>query len=91
MRSLKQLIEDKQQPEAIDKRISQEFQDYAYRLMSDLGDQTHRGIYFRMVKTVDRSVLEQARQFVIDSNASNKGALFMWKVKELRQLRKKTV
>ncbi len=89
MKSLKQLIEQRQTPEEIDKRISAEFQDYAYRLMKDLNDEAHRGVYFRLVKTVDRSLLEQARRYVIDSAIDNKGALFMWKLKQLREERKK--
>ena len=38
-----------------------------------------------MAKTMDRGVLEQARRFAIDSSADKKGALFMWKVKELKK------
>lgn len=87
MKSLKELIEEKAQPKETkgDNRISREFQDYAYRLMKDLNDEAHRGIYFRLVKTVDRGILETARQFVIDTKIDNKGALFMWKIKELRK------
>ena len=88
MKSLKQLIEEKQQPEPIDKRISQEFQDYAYRLAMELGDEAHKPIYMRLAKTVDRKLLEQARRFAVDSTVDRKGALFMWKLKELRGAKK---
>ena len=42
-------------------------------------------IYMKLAKTVHRSLLEKALSFVIDSKADNKGALFMWKLKELRK------
>jgi len=32
-----------------------------------------------------RSILEKALSFVVDSNAHNKGALFMWKLKKLKE------
>jgi hypothetical protein len=38
----------------------------------------------KLAKTEKRSLLETALRFAIDSNADNKGALFMWKLKELR-------
>jgi hypothetical protein len=38
---------------------------------------------------VDRAILEQVKRFVIDSNADNKGALFMWKLKSVRDEAKK--
>lgn len=65
-------------------RITREFQDYGYRLAVDLNDLDHKSLYIKMAKTIDRSVLEEARTFVLDSNAKSKGRLFMWKVKELR-------
>lgn len=67
------------------KYISREFQDYGVRLAEDLGDLAHKSLYIRLAKTVDRQILEQCKRFVIDSNANNKGALFMWKMKQLHQ------
>jgi hypothetical protein len=32
---------------------------------------------------------EQARRFAIDSNADNKGALFMWKLGQMKKLKVK--
>lgn len=84
MQSLKQILEDKQSGE-VNKHVSREFQDYGYRLAMDLGDPIHKSLYIKLAKTVDRKLLEQARRFVIDSSANNKGALFMWKLKELRK------
>lgn len=66
------------------RRISREFQDYAYRLAVDLDDTAHTPIYMRMVKNTSRELLERARSFVTDSNARSKAKLFMWKVKQLK-------
>lgn len=82
MKSLKQLLGDKQVVK--NKYVSREWQDYGYRLAEELGDLGHKSLYIKLAKTVDRSLLEQARRFVIDSNADKKGALFMWKLKKSR-------
>lgn len=67
------------------KYISQEFQDYGYRLAIELNDLAHKSLYIKMAKTVPRAILEQAKSFVSDAeNAKSKARLFMWKVKELR-------
>jgi hypothetical protein len=68
------------------KYISQEFQDYGYRLAVDLNDMDHKSLYIRMAKTVPRQILEAARSFVIDAErAKSKGKLFMWKVSDLKK------
>lgn len=74
-----ELDEDKQ------KRISREFQDYAYRLAVALDDTAHTAIYMRMAKNVPREILEKAKSFVVDSNARSKAKMFMWKVKQLKE------
>ncbi len=91
MQSLKQLIDDPTSsrcPSGLrgaskNKYISREFQDYGVRLAQDLGDLAHKSLYIKLAKTVDRKILEQCKRFVIDSNADSKGALFMWKMKQL--------
>ncbi len=65
--------------------ITQEFQDFGYRLAVDLDDLAHKSLYIKMAKTMDRKILEAARTFVIDANAKSKARLFMWKVKELKK------
>jgi hypothetical protein len=95
MKSLKQLLDDKvgvdpTSPGAtlgagLNRYVSREFQDYGYRLAMELQDEAHKSLYIRLAKTVDRAILEQCRSFVLDSNANNKGALFMWKMKELKK------
>lgn len=68
--------------------ITQEFQDFAYRLAVELDDLAHKSLYFRMAKRMNRLILEQALSFVSDANAKNKAKLFMWKVKQLRENKK---
>jgi hypothetical protein len=82
MQSIKQILE-KFNPQK-DKYISREFQSFGIYLAEELNDYKHRGLYIRLAKTVNRSILERALSFVSDSNAKNKGALFMWKLKLLR-------
>lgn len=67
-----------------DKYISREFQAYGYHLAEELNDMKHKSLYIKLAKTTHRSILEKALQFCIDSNARNKGALFMWKLKQLK-------
>ena len=70
------------------KYISQEFQNYGYRLAVDLDDLAHKSLYIKLAKTVPREILEKARSFAIDApNARSKGKIFMWKMRELRQAR----
>ncbi len=70
-----------------DKYISREFQSFGIHLAEELDDYKHKALYIRLAKTVHRSILERALSFVSDSNARNKGALFMWKVKELKKVK----
>ncbi len=67
------------------KYISQEFQDYGYRLSIELDDEKHKSLYIKLAKTIPRVILEEARIFIKDAyNVRNKARLFMWKVKQLR-------
>lgn len=65
--------------------ITQEFQDFGYRLAMDLDDPAHKSLYMRMAKREDRLLLENALSFVTDANAKSKAKLFMWKVTELKK------
>jgi hypothetical protein len=67
-----------------DKYVSREFQTFGLHLAEQLDDYKHRSLYIKLAKTVHRSILERALAFSIDSTAKNKGALFMWKLKELK-------
>lgn len=86
MQSIKQIL-TKFNP-TTDKYVSREFQAFGVHLTEQLDDYKHKGLYMKLAKTVHRSILEKALSFVADSNARNKGALFMWKLKELRTLKK---
>ena len=64
------------------KYISREFQDFGYQLAVKL--------YIKMAKEVDRGILEQALSFVSDAeSAKSKARLFMWRVSQLKEERKK--
>lgn len=66
-----------------DKYISREFQAYGYYLAESLNDLKHRSIYMKLSKTMPRALLEKALSFVKDAGVKRKGALFMWKLKEM--------
>ncbi|HWA52446.1 MAG TPA: hypothetical protein VG895_05335 [Patescibacteria group bacterium] len=73
-----------------DKFISAEFQKYAYDLAVELGDLEHKSLYMKLAKTTPRILLENARTFVKDAdNARSKARLFMWKLKQLKEEKKK--
>ncbi len=74
-----------------DKYLSREFQSYAIYLCDKLGDPTRKSLYMRLAKILPRPALEQALKFVVDSRATRKGALFMWKLKEMGVMGKKKV
>lgn len=86
MQTLSDLIK-KRASTPINKYVSREYQDFGYRLAMELGDESHKSLYIRMAKTIDRGILEQARTFVLDANAFSKAKLFMWKVKQLKDQR----
>lgn len=66
-----------------DKYISREFQAYGYYLAEELNDMKHRGLYMKLAKEIPRAILEKALTFVKDAGVKKKGALFMWKLKQL--------
>lgn len=72
-----------------DKYISREFQSFGVHIAETLDDYKHKSLYIKLAKTTHRSILEKALSFVSDSNARNKGALFMWKIKDLKAEKKK--
>lgn len=66
-----------------DKYISREFQSYGYYLCEELDDLKHRSIYMKLAKTMNRALLEKALSYVKDAKVKRKGALFMWKLKQM--------
>jgi hypothetical protein len=71
-----------------DKYVSREFQTFGIHLAKKLRDERRKSLYMKLAKTIPRAILEEALRFVIDSEARNKAALFMWKLKELNAFKK---
>lgn len=68
------------------KYINHEFQDFGYYLATELNDMSHRAIYMSLAKKTPKHILEKALSFARDyDNVPNKGKLFMWKLKEIRE------
>lgn len=75
-----------------DTRNKHEFQAYGNRLAEELSDTKHRALYIKLAKSEKRSLLEQARVFVVSQeNITTKGKLFMWKLKELKKEKEQKV
>jgi len=72
-----------------DKYISREFQAYGVHLADQLDDYKHKSLYIKLAKTINRSILEKALSYACDSKVDRKGALFMWKLKQLKDEAKK--
>lgn len=87
MQSIKSVL-DKFNPQ-VDKYISREFQDFGIHLAEELNDYKHKALYIKLAKNEHRALLEKALSFAIDSNAKSKGALFMWKLTEMKKESKK--
>lgn len=74
----------------VDKYISREFQQYGYDLAVELGDEKHASLYIKLAKTTPRGYLDAARSFVKDANnVKSLPKLFMWKLKQLKDSKKK--
>ena len=72
------------------KYISTEHQMYGLRLAGKLGDTKRTTMYIKWAKEKPRAILEMAYSFTIDyPNAKDKSKIFMWKVKELENERRK--
>lgn len=86
MKSLNEILQGYALDGDKQRRISREWQDYGYRLALELGDEKHKSLYFKLAKQEDRALLEEVRLFVKGAiKAKNRGALFMWKLRELKQ------
>lgn len=90
--SIGQVLDRYEPEEDKQRRISREWQDYAYRLGVELGDTEHTSLYMRMCKKTPRYVLEEALIFVKGANkVRSKAKLFMWKVKQIKDKKKEKV
>ena len=84
MDKISKIIPGRVDPEEQQRYITQEFQDYGYRLAVEMGEESRKAMYIKLAKTKSRVLLEQARSYVVDyPNAKNKGKLFLWKIKDL--------
>ena len=69
------------------KNISREFQMYGVYLAERLQDTKRYSLYIKLAKTVNRGVLEEALNFTKGYySAKSKARVFMWKLKELKNL-----
>ena len=89
MQTIKDILKNFKPTE--DRYISREFQAFGCQLAEKLQDARRKSLYIKLAKTLPRPVLEKALRFVVDSNARSKGALFMWKLKELGLIGKKKI
>ena len=65
--------------------ITQEFQDYGYRLACEMGEEKMKSLYIKLAKTQNRGMMEKARSFVLDApSVKSRGKLFMWALKKLK-------
>ena len=67
-----------------DKYISRDFQAFGIYLAEEMNDYKNKSMYIKLAKTNHRAILEKALSFVKDSNADNKIALFLWKMKQIK-------
>ena len=72
-----------------DNRNKYEFQAYGNRLAEEFKDFSKRSLYIKLAKFTPRNLLEEARLFALaQDNNPNKAKAFMWKLAELKKLRK---
>lgn len=76
-----------------DKYISREFQSFGIYMSEELNDYKHKALYIKLAKTVNRAILEKALSYCKDARTENpnKGPLFMWKMKQLKDAEKEKV
>ncbi|MBQ6154782.1 hypothetical protein IJI99_02795 [bacterium] len=81
-----QLIPTVEAAHKVNTRISTPTQLEALQLCDFLGDRAHKSFYLRLCKFTRPEIIAAAKSFVADADsARSKGALFAWKVKQLRQ------
>jgi hypothetical protein len=71
-----------------DKYISREFQSYGIYLSEELNDYKHKALYIKLAKTTHRALLEKALSYCKDAKVDRPGALFMWRLKQLKDQQK---
>lgn len=86
MDSLKQILTNRDPRKVVYSK--HEFQEFGYRLAQQLNDFAHKSLYIKLAKTEKRNILLDALEFVKGANAKNPARMFMWKMKELKDLAK---
>lgn len=72
------------------KNISKEFQMYGVFLAESLEDTKHYSLYIKLAKNIERGILEEALNFTKGYySAKSKAKVFMWKLKQLREVEPK--
>jgi hypothetical protein len=69
----------------VNKYISRPEQLLALRVARELGDEKNKALYLHLCKHLKASLIEQVLSFVVDARARDRGRLFSWKLKQLRQ------
>ena len=67
------------------KYLKFEWQLYAYNLAKWMDDLDRVSMYMKLAKNEDRQIVQQAWDFVKDSNARSKPRLFLWKLSLLKK------
>lgn len=87
MKKIGELLED-QKGTVRPKNLSTEFQEFGVYLADSLGDPKHYALYIKYAKEYPRALLEEALSFTKGyTQAKSKAKIFMWKLKQLRDLR----
>jgi hypothetical protein len=87
MKSLSDIIAEKKNPDR-PKNLHKEFQQYGVWLAETLEDTKHYSLYIKLAKETPRGVIEEALSFVKGyTSAKSKGRVFMWKLKQLKEIK----
>ena len=70
------------------KNIAHEFQFYGCFLAESLDDTKHYSLYIKLAKEIPRQILEDTLNYTKGYySAKNKGRVFMWRLKQLKDER----
>lgn len=81
MRSIKEVLSQRDWNKG--RYIKHEWQEFGYRLATELKDLNHRSLYMKLAKNEERKILQKALDFSKDYK-KDRAKLFMWKLKRLR-------
>lgn len=84
MQSLSQILARIEEKDS-GKYLKYEWQFYGYRLAKGLDDMDRISMYMKLAKIEKRTVLQEAWDFVKESNAKSKPRLFLWKMSRLKK------